>query len=398
MTLRVLYVNHTSVMSGAEASLLVLLQALGDAVAPVVACPPGPLVGAVRKLGVEVRPVPGTELSARLHPVHTTEQSLRAARAAQVVRAIARAVAADVVHANTPRAGLISLLAQGAGGRGPVVHVRDAVPPGRLPQAMFRLLATRAVAYLPTSQYLRDQLPAGIPAPVVANVIDPAPFDAAALDRRSARARLGLDEDAPVLAVIGQISPHKGQSDALRALAVVRRTHPDARLLLVGSVKFAGKATRFDNRAYREELTRLARRLGVADAALFLGERRDIAEILSAVDVLLVPSWYEPFGRVALEAMVMRVPVIATSVGGIGEVIDHGVDGLVLPPRDPDAWARAITELLSDRERRAQMGESGRQKTEREFSARRHASEIMEVYRLAIRPRRPLSTGRPRHG
>jgi glycosyltransferase involved in cell wall biosynthesis len=347
---------------------------------------------------VEVRPVPGTELSARLHPVHTTEQTLRAARAAQSVRAIARAVKADIVHANTPRAGLISLLARGAGGTGPVVHVRDAVPPGRLPRAMFRLLATRAAAYLPTSEYLRDQLPAGIPAPVVANVIDPAPFDAAALDRRSARARLGLGEAEPVLAVIGQISPHKGQSDAIRALATVREAHPDARLLLAGSVKFAGRATRFDNRAYREDLTRLAHRLGVADAALFLGERGDIAEILSAVDVLLVPSWYEPFGRVALEAMTMRVPVIATSVGGISEVIDDGVDGLVLPPRDPGAWARAIDELLSDGERRARMGARGRKKAEREFSARRHASEIMEVYRLATAPRRPLSAGRARHG
>jgi glycosyltransferase involved in cell wall biosynthesis len=398
VTLRVLYVNHTSVMSGAEASLLVLLQALGDTVSPVVACPPGPLAGAVGKLGIEVRPVPGTDLSARLHPVHTTEHTLRAARAAQSVRTIARGVRADIVHANTPRAGLISLLATGAGGAGPVVHVRDSVPPGRLPQAMFRLLATRAAAYLPTSRYLRDQLPAGIPAPVVANVIDPAPFDAAALDRRSARARLGLGEAEPVLAVIGQISPHKGQSDAIRALATVREAHPDARLLLAGSVKFAGRATRFDNRAYREDLTRLAHRLRVADAALFLGERGDIAEILSAVDVLLVPSWYEPFGRVALEAMTMRVPVIATSVGGISEVIDDGVDGLVLPPRDPGAWARAIDELLSDGERRARMGARGRKKAEREFSARRHASEIMEVYRLATAPRRPLSAGRARHG
>jgi glycosyltransferase involved in cell wall biosynthesis len=231
-----------------------------------------------------------------------------------------------------------------------------------------------------TSQYLADQLPSAHIVAVVANAIEPDRFDRSAIDRASARARLGLGEAELAMAVVGQISPHKGQSDAIRALELVRRTHPDACLLLVGSVKFASAATRFDNRAYADELATLAGRLGVRDSTIFLGERADIAEILAAVEMLLVPSWYEPFGRVALEAMIMQVPVIATSVGGIKEVLTDGVDGLVLAPKEPWTWAAAIIALLSDPSRRSAMGASGRQRALCHFSPRNHVREITDVY------------------
>jgi L-malate glycosyltransferase len=386
--MRVLYVNHTARVSGAEHSLLVLLGSLAGRVSAVVACPEGELAGAVRRLGVPVRAIPGTDLSARLHIRHTVHEGARAARAAVAVRSIAHDVGADVVHANTPRAGLISVLACGGGGARPVVHIRDSTPPGWLPTLATSLVARRASAFVATSGFLAGQLPSVIDVTTVPNAVDPRRFDPGALDPADARARLGLDQLAPVIAVIGQISPHKGQADAIRALEIVSRAHPDARLLLVGSVKFNSAATRFDNRAYSDALAALAQRLGVSNAVRFLGERSDIAAVLAAVDVALVPSWYEPFGRVALEAMIMGVPVIATAVGGTREVVTDGVDGLVLAPEQPVAWAAAIESLLGDPERRTTMGARGRARALRDFSPDRQADEILGVYAGVLAGRR----------
>jgi glycosyltransferase involved in cell wall biosynthesis len=128
----------------------------------------------------------------------------------------------------------------------------------------------------------------------------------------------------------------------------------------------------------------LARRLGLDDAVLFLGERLDVAALLAAVDVLLVPSWYEPFGRVAIEAMMMELPVVATSIGGTKEVVRDGVDGIVLPPRQPMLWTEAVIGLLADPQRRAEMGRSGRARVLSEFGPARHAGAIAESYRQLI--------------
>lgn len=376
--MRLLCVSHTATIAGAEHSLLVLLGALPVGVTAALACPEGELARTARALDVDVRPIAGTDLSGRLHLRHTPREALRLMRSARQVAAIARDFEADVIHANTPRAGLISL----AGGpRVPVaVHVRDSLPPGRVPGLTLSVLARRASPLVCTSRFLADQLPPRAPVAIVANAVAPGRFDPDRISRAECRARLGLGEDEPTLALVAQISPHKGQSDAIRALALVRRRHPAARLLLVGSVKFTSASTRFDNHGYQEELARLVDALGLRGAVSFLGERADVPELLAAADLLLVPSWYEPFGRVAVEAMMMRRPVIATSVGGVREVVTDGVDGLVVDPRDPEAWAQAIAALLDDPARRAQMGELGRQRALRAFSPAGHAAAMLAVW------------------
>jgi glycosyltransferase involved in cell wall biosynthesis len=386
--MKVLYVSHTSLVSGAEQTLLASLRSARDRFSPTVACPPGPLEAAVQELGVPVHHIPGTDLSARLHPLHTPREAAKVIWTALAIRSIADRVKPDVIHANTHRAGLVAALARGVGGVKPVVHVHDSLPPGRLPRLMFRLLTARSSAFLTTTRFLAKQFPTTHPPFVVANAVEPERFDPSVMDRSTMRHRLGLDETTPVIAVVGQISPHKAQSDAIRTLRLVREVHPDTRLLIIGSPKFASQATRFDNGGYHDELHGLAERLGVAKATIFLGERADIAEILAAVDVLLVPSWYEPFGLVALEGMVMGVPVVATTVGGITEVVTDGTDGLLVEPRQPPAWAAAVAGLLSDPARRTAMGARGRERALRDYAPERIRDEIVAVYERALRTRR----------
>jgi glycosyltransferase involved in cell wall biosynthesis len=97
--------------------------------------------------------------------------------------------------------------------------------------------------------------------------------------------------------------------------------------------------------------------------------------------VLLVPSWREAFGRVAVEGMAMGVPVIVTAVGGPAEVVRDGIDGRVLPPKSPERWAEAVIELLRDSSRREAMGQAGRERAAKLADPDAHAAAIQAVYR-----------------
>ncbi|HXR31570.1 MAG TPA: glycosyltransferase family 4 protein [Solirubrobacterales bacterium] len=380
--MRVLYVNHTSRVSGGELSLLGLLGALPDGIEPVLACPEGLLAERSRGLGIDVVSIHGTDGSLRLHPLRTPRALLEMSYAAAQVRRSARAVRADLVHANSIRAGLIAT----AAGRPTVVHVRDCLPRGPVSTLTLRTIA-RADALIANSAYTRSTLgPARCSATVVHNAVDLSRFDRLRLDREEARARLGLDGEIPVLAVIAQITPWKGQDDAIRIAAGISGRHPGAQLLLVGSPKFDSSATRYDNAAYLAGLRRQAVEQGLADSVRFLGERQDVAEILRAVDILLVPSWEEPFGRTVIEAMAAGVPVASTDLGGPAEILAGEECGLLLPPRSPELWSEAIAALLDDPSRLAAMGSRGRAAASSRFSMDRHAAKIKAVYESTLEP------------
>jgi glycosyltransferase involved in cell wall biosynthesis len=215
---------------------------------------------------------------------------------------------------------------------------------------------------------------------VVANAVELDRFDPCLVSRGQARGRLGLGRGEPVLGVVGQVTPWKAQSDAIRATSQLVSRWPDLKLLVVGSVKFRTGSTRYDNDAYMASLHRLVEELDLRDHVCFLGEREDVPDVLRALDLLLVPSWEEPFGRVVIEAMAMRTPVVATSLGGPAEVIDDGVDGRLLRPCDPGRWARAIEGLLADPGRLEAMGLAGRAKAVKRFDQRSQAARIAELY------------------
>ncbi len=385
--MRILYVNHTSTVSGAERSLLELIGGLPPGVEPSVACPPGPLAERVRALGTAHDPIRGTDGSWKVHPWHTTRALAEMALDSVRVRTIARRTRADVIHANSIRSGLVAVPAARASGSASVVHLRDALPSGTVSAGVRRLLAGGATALIANSGYTAErfgpeQLPAA--AHVVHNPVDLERFHPDRVDAANARARLGLAPQALALAVLGQLTPWKAQDDAVRILGALRERGIDAHLLLIGSVKFAAKATRYDNPSYVRALEDLIADLDLSDRVSFLGEREDVPELLSAVDVALVPSWEEPFGRAVAEGMAMGVPVAATSVGGPPELIDDGVDGLLLPPREPGAWVDPLARLLEDESRREQMGQAALRRASATLGVRQHVESVLEVYREAL--------------
>jgi glycosyltransferase involved in cell wall biosynthesis len=383
---RVLYVNHTAEMSGGERSLLYLLNVLPPTVAATVVCPPGPLTLAVRDLGVPASNLPAINGSHRFHPWHTPWSGVAITQAALAIRRCARDTGADLVDANSIRAGLAAVLATRLGGPPAIVKIRDCLPMTRTAMVTRRFLGDHAAAILANSGYTAENFARGgcrAPVRVIHNAIDLRRFDATRIGRDEARYRLGLDRSASLLGLVAQITPWKGQEEAIRALALLRRRHP-AQLLLVGEAKFRGDQARYNTSAYDDSLRRTVQELGLVDAVHFLGERRDIPEIMRALDLLLVPSWEEPFGNVALEAMAMETPVVASDVGGLVEIVRSGEDGLLLAPKQPERWAAAIEELLAQPQLRAAMGLSGRRRVETEFAGTRYLDQVLASYQAAV--------------
>jgi L-malate glycosyltransferase len=384
---RVLYVNHTAEISGGERSLLGLLSALPETVQPLVATPRGQLQSAVESLGIPTTTITGTAGSLRLHPLHTPRALAEMCVAAWQVRRAARRHRAELAHANSIRAGIVLGLAR-CRRVATVVHVRDCLPPGALTTATMRLIAATATTVVANSRYTARSVRMSAPSAhleVVHNPVDLERFDPENVDRAEARARLGAaGKREPLLGVLAQLTPWKGQDTAIEALKLLRKEGMDAHLLLIGSAKFTARSTRFDNQDYVARLHELVADAGLEDRVSWLGEREDVPELLSALDILLLPSWEEPFGRAVIEAMALRVPVIASNVGGPSEVVQDGREGYLLAPREPRAWAQAIRRIAESRERADEMGLAGRRRVEQAFTVGGHVEAMLGVYERTV--------------
>ena len=378
-------VNHTATISGAEVSLLDLIGGLGVEHRVTVVVPPGPLADAARERGATVKEIPAIEGSLRLDPRPTFFTLAAIVRAAVAIRRIARQVGADVVHANSFRAGLAACLAARLGAPRPLVHIRDCLPAGAASKATQQVLSRSARTILANSAFTAacfDGAPAGAPIAVVYNPIDLDRFDSERIDRTRARAQLGLAPERTVLLVLAQITPWKGQDTAIHATHLLRQRGYDVELLIAGSVKFRRPLTRHDNDTYLQELHATVRSLDLQDTVTFAGESNDAPHLLRAADYVLVPSWAEPWGRVVVEAMAMQTPVVATNVGGPIELIDHAHNGLLAPPRQPAAWADAIEQLIDNPDLHRQITTSA-DETARRFSRDAHVEGVLKIYRQA---------------
>jgi D-inositol-3-phosphate glycosyltransferase len=170
-------------------------------------------------------------------------------------------------------------------------------------------------------------------------------------DRAGARRAVGLPVDRPVILFVGRIQPLKAPDVAIRALGALHR-FPDAVLAIVGGASGAAGDTE------AEAARRLAVELGVSDRVLFVAPQPHhiLSSWYRAADLVVVPSRSESFGLVALEAAACGVPVVASAVGGLLNIVHDGVTGWLVEGRDPDRYARAIAQILGDPGGAAAMG------------------------------------------
>jgi glycosyltransferase involved in cell wall biosynthesis len=388
--MRILFANHTGAWSGAEVSLMRVLAGVRGAHDVTVACPPGgPLAEAVDRAGVERLPLPAVDASLRVHPLQTPVGVGQLAAGGLALARASRRARPDVIHANTPRTGLTAAIARRWGGAPFVVRAHEHLPPSTVGRAVRAVLGRSAEAIVANSDYTAARLNEGLDRPVavrVYNSIDHARFDPEVVGRVRLRDELGLERGVRLLGQVAQITPWKGQDTSIRMLAELRRQGIDAHLALVGQVAFGGRGVRYDNHAFLASLERLVGELELGGAVHFLGQREDVPEILSALDLSLLPSWEEPFGLAVVESMAMGTPPLVTSVGAGPELVEDGVSGRVLPPRQPRPWAAAARDLLEDPGALARAGAAGPPAAAR-FRDDVHAEEMLEIYsRAAGRP------------
>ncbi len=177
-----------------------------------------------------------------------------------------------------------------------------------------------------------------------------------------------------VVTMVGRLSPIKGQAYFLKAMAKVIRSMPYVKVRIVGDAS-PGKDS------YKQELIVMTRHLGLSEHVEFLGNRRDVPQILADSDVVVLASVVpEAFGRVILEAQAVGVPVVATKVGGVVEVIEDEKTGLLVLPRDTDGMAQAILRILNDRKLAREICFAARKKIEECYTLEHMASQTVAVY------------------
>jgi glycosyltransferase involved in cell wall biosynthesis len=203
-------------------------------------------------------------------------------------------------------------------------------------------------------------------------------FKRSATESNPKRNELGISADSLVVGYVGWLIPIKGVTYLVDAMAEVVQLHPNSLLVLVGKGDEKG-----------EEEIKLRERvasLGLTDRVRFLGWRPDVDEIMPCFDIFVLPSLNEGMGRVLVEAMAAGLPIVATRVGGIPDLVKHGENGLLVPPANAGALERAISDLLSDKARRKRMGETGK-KMCRPYSIEAMVEKIDDLYSRLVEER-----------
>ena len=271
----------------------------------------------------------------------------------------------QIVHTHTSKGGLLGRIAAYLAGVPIVVHT----PHGHVFYGYYGAILSRVFIWLErwaarftdriivlTAADAEDHVRFGIAAPekfsVIHSGIDFSPFEKAGRQCRETRLALGLDPNGLVVGTLGRLTAIKGQDDLLRAFVRLQKQLENVWLLLVGDGEERGN------------LEHLAERLGVAERVVFAGWRDDIQALLRTMDIFAFPSLNEGMGKALVEAMYVGLPSVATAVGGVPELIEHGVEGLLVPARHPEKLASALEELARDEEKRQTFGAAARQRAQ----------------------------------
>jgi glycosyltransferase involved in cell wall biosynthesis len=362
--MRVLLVEHKTVWGGGQVALWNVLcewQRTRAPLEPVLVCPPdAELAPRVRALGIEtvtfdLGAIEKTR-SVAWNFAQRVEPTTRLLRVMQDVRA-------EVVLANCAYSFLASVFAAKLS-RTPVIWLEQTttLPSGNLLRRMMSW-ADRIVA---VSEAIRTQFVALAPdaqqkMTVIYNGVDTERFAPRRASQETRRA-LGLAQDARVVGAVSRLSPEKGIEFFIAAANALARDAIDVRFLIVG------------DGPERARLEKIAN-----GAVIFLGQRDEIPELLHAMDVFVLPSLAEGFGMAAAEAMACGLPVIASDVGGLREIVAPNETGILVPPREANALANAILELLHDENKRRAFGERGRARVEQNFTLAHQAQQLQIV-------------------
>lgn len=305
--------------------------------------------------------------------VHFVSRGLFRVPAALKIRELVRDGGFELVHANEAHAVSAVWLA-GAHNHIPfLISRRVGYPVGKSSASRARYqAATRIIA---NSNWVAEQAGnSGAPRDKLTVVYEGAEIPALFTEaqRSAARSRWGISGDSPLLGCVGVLLPDKGQEWLIRALAELRRDFPTAKLLLAGDGPCLS------------ELKELAHELGVAEAVLFAGFMKEIESVYAALDIFLLPSFFEALNNSLLAAMAYEIPSIAFNRGALGEIIEHEKSGLLVSGPDVSEIYAAAARLLRDTGYARRLGQAARKRVEGNFSAEQMVSGMIRVYEESL--------------
>ncbi|HKN76343.1 MAG TPA: glycosyltransferase family 4 protein [Candidatus Acidoferrum sp.] len=307
--------------------------------------------------------------------VHFVSRGLFRVPAARKVHELIHGGGFDLVHANEAHAVSAVWLA-GAHKRVPfLISRRVGYPIGksRVSRARYEV-AARIIA---NSKWVAEQAAnSGVPREKLTVVYEGAEIPPLFTNeqRRAARSRWGISGDAPLLGCVGVLLPDKGQEWLIRALAELRKEFPDAKLLLAG------------DGPCRTKLESLARELGLGEAVLFPGFVKDVESVYAALDVFLLPSFFEALNNSLLAAMAYEISSIAFDRGALGEIIESGKSGLLVSGPDVGEICSAVRRIRKDPDFASRIGKEGRKRVEQNFSAKHMVEGMIRVYQEVLFP------------
>lgn len=241
-----------------------------------------------------------------------------------------------------------------------------------------RLTYARVTRVLAVSSVIRKNVIETTPVPpervtVLHDAVNTRRFNPATVDPRVFRRTLGIADDSIVVGCLGRFSPGKGHEDLLHAAAVVRDSHPGVRFVVVGEASSGEES-------YAKGVRDLAARLHLEETVIFAGFRPDVPEVMAGFDVFAFPSHAEAFGMALIEAMAMQKAVVASSSDGVLDIVQQGVSGLLVPPRNPLALALAITRLVDNPYLRTRLGQAARERVVGHFDQERQIDALEGIY------------------
>jgi glycosyltransferase involved in cell wall biosynthesis len=387
--IRVLFFDHTAELGGGEIALADLIRHLDRArVEPIVVLgSEGPLEERIRGFApVHVMPIDSAVVGARKDALGLAMLfQLAAARAAIRyvfrLRRLLNEQDIEVLHTNSLKAFVLGGIAGRLQGVKVIWHVRDRIADDYLPPRVvwvMRHLAkilphfviANSRATLETVQ-LKDKPPAM----VIGSGVDLSKFSPS---RASASSNEPNTARSKIVGLVGRICPWKGQHIFIEAAALVHARCPNVRFQIIG-------AALFREHDYELELRRTVEQQRLERVVEFTGFQSDVARAISGLDILVHASTVgEPFGQVIVQGMACELPVIATKGGGVPEIVQDGVTGLLVPMGDAPAMAHAICRLLEDTSSARNMGVQGRKRAVEHFTIERSTQRLMEVCERVI--------------
>ena len=295
--------------------------------------------------------------------------------AALAITKLCREHKIDIIHAHLQKSVIICLLAGFFSDAKIIVHEHGPIfrgGTGFLYRLLLKSLHSRAAVAIANSQATKTALirTAGFDEKsiqVVSNFIDFARFDRNLYDRDKARDKLGVAANQVAVGFVGRLDPCKGADVLIHAAALLCRESEQFRFVIMGEG------------SQRSQLERLAGQLGLQDKVTFAGLCTNPAEVMIAFDVAVVPSRREAFGIAAVEFMRMKIPVVASAVGGLVEVVKHEKTGILVDPLSPEAIAEAVGRIVQDKALRESLINEAEAFC-RKFDGREQLRQITEIY------------------